>query len=203
MAGAPVGLVRAIRSGLGGCRGPRLGASSGAALGAYPGAALAWVWRGSARLGHMKFAGVGVGLGGTAAWAVTPDCSGAMRAVGGTSHSGLIHTARAGSRRRPGLGDPPQLTRTAAGRSGSGRSRQPIVPAMMSVLPRLNALIGIPNPIVTKPAAVASRPTTNRTDIHRLSVPYQSRGGHNDYEIVTAFRFIRKNVDSYSRQIYD
>ena len=45
----------------------------------------------------------------------------------------------------------------------------------MSVLPRLNALIGIPNPIVKRPAAVASRPTAIRTTVIGFSSPTSTR----------------------------
>ncbi len=70
-----------------------------------------------------------------------------------------------------------------------------IVPEMMSVLPRLKALIGIPNPIVTKPTAVGHEADSQQNESHRVSVPYQYAGGsHIGYQIVTAFRVIRKNL---------
>jgi hypothetical protein len=73
------------------------------------------------------------------------------------------------------------------------------VPARMRVLPKLNALIGMPNPIVTNPAAVASRPTTNNTSVICFpSLNQNAGGGHRNYQIVTAIRIVRKNIPFYT-----
>jgi hypothetical protein len=50
-----------------------------------------------------------------------------------------------------------------------------MVPEMMSVFPKLSALLGMPNPMVTKPAAIAARPNANRTRFIGFSVPSNTR----------------------------
>ena len=55
---------------------------------------------------------------------------------------------------------PPSRARAAA-----CRCTPPTVPAMIRVLPILNSLIGIPNPIATRPASTRPIPATNSTTI--------------------------------------
>ncbi len=50
-----------------------------------------------------------------------------------------------------------------------------IVPEMISVLPRLKALIGMPNPTVTKPAAATRRPTAIKTILIGYPSPTSTR----------------------------
>src|SRR6476659_8309797 len=76
----------------------------------------------------------------------------------------------------------PSSATTAANPIRTKPPANPVVPARTSVVPRVNSLIGIPNPIAATPAAASTIPNNDKiTDIYiqvpaRTGYPRQSHG---------------------------